>query len=739
MKSLTSRIAVATALSFALAAPALAGDAENAENAASEQASTQKSGDEGEHVHNRGDILVTAEGLDELDFIAGQDILELEKLQRNLAGQLGEVLVKVPGVSATSFAPGASRPILRGLDGERVRVLIDGLGTADTANTSADHATTIDPLTVTRVEVLRGPGALLFGSQAIGGVVNVIDRRIPIEVPDEPVHLDALFAADTVSNLRSGGASIDAALTENIVFHLDGSFRDTNDLEIPGFQLTEGLRNELLAEAAEEEAEGDLEKAEELREATDQRAFVPNSDLETWTVNGGIGFIFGESSFGASVGYFDTDYGVIKRPGTEHAHGEEGHDHDDHGDHDGHDDHDDHDHHDEEGHDHGDEDVRIGLEQLRVDFRGDIALGEGFFSRLKLRGGYSDYTHTEFEGMEVGTVFDTETIEARAELIQNGGGVIGAQFISRDFQAIGAEAFVQPNDTSQFALFTVQEVDLGGIQLEAAGRYEHVDVESEPLGVERNFDLFSGALSAVIQTEGGVRFGLTGSRSERAPAGEELFADGPHIATQAFEIGDVNLDVESAWGLETFLRGDLGDISFGASVYYQSFDDFIFLSPTGGEEDELPVFAYLQEDANFFGFEADLALPVVENEDFTVLTDLRASYVSADLQGDGNLPRIPPVSLLGALEAQFDRFDLRGEVQWFGAQDDVADFETETDDFAFVNLYLSMRPLEDNPNVVVQIAGENLFDVEGRRHSSFTKDFIPLPGRNLRMSVRLSF
>jgi iron complex outermembrane receptor protein len=383
--------------------------------------------------------------------------------------------------------------------------------------------------------------------------------------------------------------------------------------------------------------------------------------------------------------------------------------------------------------------VRIGLEQLRVDLRGDIALGEGFFSRLKLRGGYSDYTHTEFEGMEVGTVFDTETIEARAELIQNGGGVIGAQFISRDFQAIGAEAFVQPNETSQFALFTVQEFDLGGIQLEAAGRYENVDVSSDPLGVDRNFDLFSGALSAVIQTEGSVRFGLTGSRSERAPAGEELFADGPHIATQAFEIGNVNLDVENAWGLETFLRGDLGDISFGASVYYQSFDDFIFLSPTGGEEDDLPVFAYLQEDANFFGFEADLALPVVENEDFTVLTDLRASYVSADLQGDGNLPRIPPVSLLGALEAQFDRFDLRGEVQWFGAQDDVAAFETETDDFAFVNLYLSMRPLENNPNVVVQIAGENLFDVEGRRHSSFTKDFIPLPGRNLRMSVRLSF
>jgi iron complex outermembrane receptor protein len=727
MKSFTSRIAVATALSFALAAPAFADEAgTTADSAAQPQESRSDEDGERRDVHDRGDILVSAEGLRELDFIAGQDVLEVEEIQRNFAGQLGEVLVKVPGVSATSFAPGASRPILRGLDGERVRVLIDGLGTADVGNTSADHATTIDPLTVQRIEVLRGPGALLFGSQAIGGVVNVIDRRIPIVVPDETIHVDALFAADTVSDLRSGGASIDAALSENIVLHLDGSFRETGNQEIPGFQLTQGLRNELLAEAAEEEAEGEFEEAEEFREAAEQRGFIPNSDLETWTVNGGLGFIFGESSFGASVGYFDTDYGVIKRPGSEHSHGEEEEEHD-HGD------------EEEHGEEEGEEIVRIGLEQLRVDFRGDIALGDGFFSRLKLRGGYSDYTHTEFEGTEVGTVFDSETIEARAELVQREGGIIGAQFTTRDFEAVGEEAFVQPNETTQFALFTVQEFDLGGFQLEAAGRFENVDVESEPLGVERDFQLFSGALSAVAEIGEGIRAGITGSRSERAPAGEELFADGPHIATQAFEIGDVDLEVESAWGLETFIRGDIGRTSFGASVYYQSFDNFIYLSPTGEEEDDLPVFVFLQNDVEFFGFEADLNVPLVEQDGFTLLTDLRASYVEAELDGGGVLPRIPPVSLLGALEAQFDAFDVRGEVQWFGEQDEVVEFETPTDDFAFVNLYLSWRPLENNRNVVVQLAGENLFDVEGRRHTSFTKDFVPLPGRNIRASVRLSF
>ncbi len=403
-----SQTALATALAFGLlAVPAAANEA------AEEQPGADDAAQETD-PHYRGDIIVSADALRELDFIAGQDVIEIEEIQRDLSGQLGELLVKVPGVSATSFAPGSSRPILRGLDGERVRILLDGLGTADVGNTSADHATTIDPLTVERVEVLRGPAALLYGSQAIGGVVNVIDRRIPVAMPEHGLHVEGLTAFDTASELRSGGLSIDAGLGENIVLHLDGSYRETDDLEIPGFQLTPELRAELLEEADEEEAEGEFEEAEEFREAAEQRGFVPNSATETWTVNGGLGVILGDTTFGASVGYYETDYGLVGRPGAEHAHGEEG----------------------EEGEEEGEEEeetVSIGLEQLRVDFRGDIALGDGFFSRLKLRGGYSDYTHTEFEGAEVGTVFDTETIEARAELVQSSGGAIGVQFTSRDF------------------------------------------------------------------------------------------------------------------------------------------------------------------------------------------------------------------------------------------------------------------------------------------------------------------
>ena len=708
-----SSVAVALALVSGLAAaPAFAQETGN--DGDSDEQSTDP--------HDRGNILVSADALENLDFIAGQDVLDLDDIQQNLNGQLGEVLSKVPGVSATSFSPGASRPILRGQDGERVRILIDGLGTADVGNTSADHATTIDPLTVERIEVLRGPTALLFGSQAIGGVVNVIDRRIPISVPKGGLYVEGITAFDTASNLRSGGVSLDAALSDTFVVHVDGSFRETDDLEIPGFQLSDDLRADLLGDAAEEEAEGEFEEAEELREAAEQSGFLPNSATETWTVSGGFGVFLGESSFGASVSYYDTAYGLVGNPEGGH-HGEEGG---------------------EEEEEEGEETVSIGLEQLRLDLRGDIALGDGFFSRLKLRGGYSDYTHTEFEGAEVGTVFDTETIEARAELVQTGGGVIGAQFTSRDFAAVGEEAFVAPNETTQFAVFTVQEFELGATEIEAAGRYENVSVDSDTLNVDRSFDLFSGALSIVSAGDDSddARYGATASYSERAPAGEELFANGPHIATQIFEIGDPNLTKESAWGLETFVRADLGQANFKASVYYQSFSDYIYLSPTGGEEDDLPVFEFLQNDANFFGFEAALELPLVENDNFTLGADLRASYVDASLSGDtdeNNVPRIPPVSLLGALDADFDAFNVRGEIEWFGAQNDVAEFETTTESFSFVNLYLSWRPIADNQNIVLQLAGENLFDTTGRRHTSFTKEFVPLSGRNVRASLRFGF
>lgn len=721
----SSRLALASALGLVVTAtPALAENAE-AEAAAQQPATGAAVEDD---LHNRqadgqGNIIVSASGLKELDVLAGTSVLEVREIQRDaVTGQIGELLTKLPGVSATSFAPGSSRPVLRGQQGERVRVLVDGVGTADVSNTSVDHATSIEPITVERIEVLRGPAVLLYGSQAIGGAVNVIDKRIPTRMPDEDFHFDGFAGIDSATNLRTGAASVDVGLTNNLVFHVDGSWRKTGNADIGGFQLSPELRAELLEEAAEKDADGEPDEAAEFREAAGQRGFIPNSDVESWTVNAGLGLILGESTFGASIGYYDTNYGVIKRPGLKHEHGGDG----------------------EEEEEKEEEDVRIDLQQFRADFRGDVYLGDGAFERLKLRVGYSDYTHTEFEGPgEVGTVFDSTSVEARAELVQKASGMLrgstGIQYLHRDFTAVGAEAYVPPNLTDQLAIFTLQEFGTGPIQIEAAARAEFTDVEAQTLGIARDYETFSGALGLVYQGIDGVRIGINGSRAERAPSAEELFSDGPHIATQAFEIGDADLRTERAWGLEAYARGKIGAGTFNLTAYKQWFDNFIFLEETGLEEDDLPVFQYLQQDADFWGFEAELNYPLIDTGAFRLLTDLRASYVEAEL-GDGTaVPRIPPLSLLGALEAQTDAFDVRGEVQWFDDQNRVTAFETPTESFTLVNALIAWRPLADNRNVTVQIAADNIFDVNGRRHASFTRDFVPLLGRNFRASVRLSF
>lgn len=724
-QSASSHLALAAVLGLAfVATPALAETAE-AEAAAQPASGAQVEDD----VHNRqadgiGTIIVSAQGLKELDVLAGTSVVEIRDIQRDgVTGQIGDLLTKIPGVSATSFAPGSSRPVLRGQQGERVRVLVDGVGTSDVSNTSVDHATTIDPITVERIEVLRGPAVLLYGSQAIGGAVNVIDKRIPTRMPDEDFHFDGFAGIDSATNLRTGAGSLDVGVGESLVFHVDGSWRQTDDVEIGGFQVAPALRADLLADASEEEAEGEGEEAAELREAANQRGTVPNSAMESWTINAGLGVILGESTFGASLGWYDTTYGVPTRPGAGHHHGEEGEE--------------------EGGEEEGEELVTIGLKQFRADFKGDVFLGDGAFERLKLRVGYSDYTHTEFEGAEVGTVFDSTSVEARAELVQNTGGTLrgssGIQYQHRDFFAVGAEAYIPPNLTDQVALFTLQELGTGPFQIEAAGRAEFTKVKAQTLGIERDFDTYSGALGLVYEGIEGIRVGINGSRAERAPSAEELFSDGPHIATQAFEIGDANLRTETAWGLEAYARGSIGAGTFNLTAFRQWFGNYIFLEETGEEEDDLPVFQYLQQDADFFGIEADLNYPIIDGEGFRLITDLRASYVEAELADGTAVPRIPPLSLLGALEAQTGAFDVRGEVQWFDKQDRTTAFETPTDSFTLVNALIAWRPLADNQNVTVQLAADNIFDVNGRRHASFTKDFVPLVGRNFRASVRLSF
>ncbi|MEO0063003.1 MAG: hypothetical protein RLZZ08_1563 [Pseudomonadota bacterium] len=668
-----------------------------------------------------GAIVVTAHGLNRLDMLAGTSMVEGEQMQRNASGQIGEMLAKIPGVSASSFSPGASRPVLRGFSGDRVRVLQDGIGSIDASNVSADHAVTIDPLTAERIEVLRGPAVLLYGSSAIGGAVNVIDKRIPRHVPHEAVHADVVAAVDTAYDLREGGASIDTPLGGTVAFHVDGSYRTTNDVEIPGYAASAGLRADLLAQAAGL-AQTNPQSAAELTDAANVSGVLPGSATETKSAGAGVAWIGSGASLGVSAGYYTTTYGVPERPGT--------------------------------GVDTGPalpgvapaaagKGVSIGLDQWRADLRGSVDIGSGFFEQANTRWGYSDYKHIEFEGDAPGTTFLVKGVEGRLELVQRhrGGwhGSVGGQFMARDFQAIGDEAFVPPNTTHSAAVFTLQEVDFDPFEVELGARYERNTITAAQIGQSRAFNGVSAAVGLSYTPAPDVRVGINASRAARAPSAEELFADGPHIATQQYERGDPGLVQETALGLEAYARATLGKANFSLSLYRTRFDNFVYLQATGEQVGDLPVYANIQQGADQSGVEAEASFPLYRADSFTLIADVQGDYVRATLADGTPVPRMPPLSLLGALELQTDPVDLRAELQWFDGQDRIAPYETPTKGFAVTNLSLAWKPVQGSNTVTVMLQADNLFDVEGRRHASFTKDFVPLAGRNVKLSLRSSF
>lgn len=699
-----SILLAATAFSaLALTQPAWAQATASTENDA---ASTAEGDGDDFHGPNE-DLIVTAPFVRSLDLFGTVGVLQGDALATVLRGQIGETLARQPGVSATSFTPGASRPVIRGFQGERVRVLTDGIGSIDASNTSADHAVAINPLTAERVEILRGPASLLFGSNASGGAVNVFDRRIPRAMPESPAHVDALLTYGSAADERTAMASVDVPFGTRIAFHIDGSYSRTDDVRIGGFQSTAALRAAGTALAADALADGDSDLAAEISEAVGQRGRLANSATETYAFGSGLALITDSGELGVSIGLFDSVYGIPSFPGGEGG-------------------------------------VTIDLRQWRADLRGHVDVGGGLIDRLRIRAGFADYVHQELEGGEVGTTFNNQGIEARAELIQarRGGwsGASGVQYIFRDLEAIGDEAFLPANQTEQFALFTLQEFGFGAAALEASGRYERSTVTATARGFDRSFDAFSGALGLSYELGAGTKIGVNLSTTSRAPSAEELLSNGPHIATQAFEMGDENLDTEDARSVELFARINSGAFNLQLAGYATWFDGFIIDVPTGDIEDDLPVFQFIQRDARFYGIEAEASARLAQFDGFSLSANFTGDLVRARLNGGGgNVPRIPPLRLRGGLEFESDTWQWTGDVEWTADQNRTAAFETATPGYTTVNMAVTWNPLGRERGIALILSGNNLFDVVARRHASFTKDYAPLAGRDIRLTARLSF
>jgi iron complex outermembrane receptor protein len=647
------------------------------------------------------------------DVLGGVSVLDKEMLAHDVRPSIGETLASQPGVTASSFGPTASRPILRGLQGERVRILIDGIGTLDLSSSDPDHQVTINPLTAERIEVLRGPSALLFGSSAIGGVVNVIDTRIPRHVPDGAISMDAFAQYGSAADERSVNASVDAPLGGHFVAHVDGAYSKYYDLDIGGHVLSKDLRRQALASPDPG-----------IQALAGLEGKLPNTGGRISDLAGGIAYVDGDLNIGVSVSHHAFRYGVPIRFSLDP--------------------------------DEAPEQPTLDGRQTRLDTRVNVPIG-GFFKIFEFRGGVSKYHHDELtpEG-DVDSSFRTRGGELRADLVQadhgGWGGTSGVQYLETHVRLAGEEKYLPDSTSKELGFFTLQSIVRGPIRFEAGARIEsaHLGADQDaqiagnggiigttPLSLD--FTPVSGSIGANYEFAKDWRAGLSLSHNERAPAIDELFSQGPHGGSESFNVGDPTLKKEAGNGIEFSVHHTTGPLHVQGSVYYSRFTNFIYQAPTGEVRDGLPVYAYAEGKANYYGFElqgdARFGNALGVNWGGEVTTDA----VRATIKGFGPAPLIPPLRVIGALTGSRGQFDGRIEVEHDFAHNRTAPVETGTDGFTLVNASLDYHPFAAHPDLTFSLQGENLFDVDARRSTSILKDYAPLAGRDIRVSARIGF
>jgi iron complex outermembrane receptor protein len=637
------------------------------------------------------------------------EILAGEALDDRRAGTLGETVSQLLGVQSSFFGAGVGRPIIRGQEGPRVQVLSEGIASLDASTTSVDHAVSIEPFLADQIEVLKGPATLLYGPGAIGGAVNVVDGRIPTGLPEQAVSGRAEVRGGSVADERSAMFRLDGAAGQ-FAWHVDGFRRDTSDYEIPGFARLED----------EHDHEG--EGHEEHEEEENPFGLLPNSAVDTRGGALGLSWIGTRGYAGVSVSRFETVYGV---PG--HSHGHE------------------HEEEHEEGEEHEEEaeaPVTIDLAQTRYDFKGGLTAPFAGIESMNFRLGVNNYRHVELEGDEVGTRFDNEAVEGRADLVHaplaGWRGAVGLQFSRRDFVAVGEEAFVPPSLSRDLGLFLIEERDIDAWKFELGARADRLRISADGHS-ERSFSSFSASAGALWRMSEALHFSASFDRAQRAPGAEELFSNGPHAATRSFEIGDDTLGRETANQLELAAHLHAGPLSGKLAAFQNRFDDFIYLADTGEEEDELPVQQWTQADARFHGLEAEAALLLADNASGAWTLRLSGDRVNASLDAGGNLPRIAPSRIGAGFDWSLDGWRASLDAKRYGRQSKVAEFEDPSEGFTLFDANLAYHWDVRDMGWEVFLRGTNLSNREARLHTSVLKNDAPLPGRNLLFGVRAFF
>ncbi|MDE0451712.1 MAG: TonB-dependent receptor [Gammaproteobacteria bacterium] len=689
------------------------------------------------------EIIVLGHPLSGEGLAQATDVISGEELDRKAADSIGATVGNEAGIHNSSFGAAVGRPVIHGLDGARVRIMEDRIDTLDVSVTSGDHAVTVDPFIANQIEILKGSGTLLYGSGAIGGVVDVHTGRIPHNALDRVGGRFDLKRGDNGDG-TNGSFRMDGGVGM-LGWHLDGFSRRAGDFEIPGFAAS---ARELAREEEEEEEEHHDEEEEEEEEGHHEEeeeeeifGVLPGSGFEVRGGSAGISLVDnGEFILGVSVSRITAEYGIPGHGHEEHGHHEDGEEEHEEGEEE------EEDHAEEEEEGHGEEGTPIAdLDQTRVDFEAAVANPLPGFSSLNLRFGVNRYAHNEVEPSgEIGSAFENDAWEARGEMshyeVAGWEGVAGAQMGDRRFSVVGEEAFTPPVDTRTFGVFWVGERSFPGFQLESGIRFD--SVEHDPAeGASKSFGGISASLGMVIPLEGDWTGTLLADYSTRAPVGEELYSNGPHFATRSFEIGHAGLGEEKALNLSgTLTRRGEGWTVLG-TVYRTSFSDFIFQATTGEYMEGLAVRQFNQANATFSGLDLEASVEVAAWDGGQLELSGLFDTVSAkvDVPGNDNLPRIPPARVGVGMAYTGGPISVHLDYMRVFSQDEAAELEFETDGYNDLRAYVGWDVEMGDMSVSLYLQGRNLTDDEQRKHTSVVKDLVPEPGRTVEAGVRIRY
>ncbi|RUO61602.1 TonB-dependent receptor domain-containing protein [Pseudidiomarina marina] len=699
---------------------------------ASASLSAQQTEQEAHEHEDTEVIVVTASPLNRTALESAQPISVMagDELREQHAHTLGESLAQEPGVNATHFAGVASSPIIRGLDGPRVKITQNGLDSGDVSRGSPDHAVTTETSVAEQIEIFRGPATLLYGSGAIGGVVNVVDNRIAQELTGGA---QGFYGTkfDSASNLREGTVGFTGD-HKNTVWHFDAFKRRSDDYQVPEFTNDEG-------------------------ETTDE---IENSFIDAQGANIGVSYIFDSGYLGASYGRLEQQYGI---PG--HAHGEDEHSEDE-----------------PAG---ADEHTEAGpyadMWQNRIQVHGGWVNPFNSIERVELRYGFTDYQHQEIEDGAPSTTFTNNQHELRLtanhEALYGWEGAFGYHYFDQEQEAFGEEAYTPNSSTTKHGLFWLLERKFDNLNWQLGARVEDVDVN------DYSFTPVSASVGFTYPLVEGMQLSTNLSHAQRAPSANELLSNGAHLATQTYEIGlayavheeaehvyhiepaEVAPEVEMSNNIDVGIHLDYNKFHMDWNVFYNRVNDFVYGAFTninsvdleledehgdahgdegelGGEHDHdhddgLPVISYVQRDVDLYGYELSTRYEFNDQWQLHGFSD----YVRAKVRDGGeNLPRIPSQRIGAELRYSADRWETKLGYTWYNKQTYVAALEEQTASFGLLNAQFNWFPQAlAKQNISVYVKADNLTDELGYVHSSFLKEDAPMRGRNFSIGIRGEF